>query len=134
MARNPALLTTLFLLAARCCFAQAPSAASPALPIWTPLSGPAMDPSKPAHTENVVIVRDCVRITLTDGTIQFLQPANGVVFGAVFHGTGKVQADPPNPIEAQQLRLPAKQDKLALPFTHPTFTSPSPLLPAFPTH
>jgi len=122
MARNPALLTTLFLLAARCGFAQAPSAASPALTIWNTLSGPAMDPSKSAHTENVVIVRDCVRITLTDGTIQFLQPANGVVFGAVFHGTGKVQADPPNPIEAQQLRLLAKQDKLDMPFTDATFS------------
>ncbi len=81
-----------------------------------------MDPSKSAHTENVVIVRDCVRITLTDGTIQFLQPANGVVFGAVFHGTGKVQADPPNPIEAQQLRLLAKQDKLDMPFTDAPFS------------
>src|SRR5258708_13007210 len=122
MARNPALLTTLFLLAARCGFAQAPSAASPALTIWNTLSGPAMDPSKSAHPENVLIVRACVRIPLPDGTIQFLQPANGVVFGAVFHGTGKVQADPPNPIEAQQLRLLAKQDKLDMPFTDATFS------------
>jgi len=71
-----------------------------------------MDPAKSAHAENVEIVRDRVHIILTDGTIQFAQPANGVVFGALFHGNGRVQADPPNPIEAQQLFLFTKQPKL----------------------
>jgi hypothetical protein len=81
-----------------------------------------MDPAKFAHTENVSIVRDRVRITLTDGTIQFTQPVNGVVFGAVFHGSGRLQADPPNPIEAQQLRLFTKQDKLDMNFSEATFS------------
>jgi hypothetical protein len=122
MTRKSLLLTIVVLLVARCGFAQAPPAASPALTVWNTLSAPAMDSSKSAHTENVVIVRDHVRITLADGTIQFLQPANGVVFGAVFHGTGKVQADPPDPIEAQQLRLLTKQDKLEMAFTDATFS------------
>jgi len=81
-----------------------------------------MDPAKSAHAENVEIVRDRVHIILTDGTIQFAQPANGVVFGAVFHGKGRVQAEPPNPIEAQQLRLFTKQDTLDMTFTEATFS------------
>ena len=81
-----------------------------------------MDPAKSAHAENVDIIRDRVHITLTDGTIQFTQPVNGVVFGAVFHGKGTLQAEPPNPNEAQQLRLFTKQDKLDVPFTDATFS------------
>ncbi len=81
-----------------------------------------MDLAKSAHAENVDIIRDRVHITLTDGTIQFTQPVNGVVFGAVFHGRGRLQADPPNPQEAQQLRLFTKQDKLDVSFTDATFS------------
>jgi hypothetical protein len=87
-----------------------------------------MDPAKSAHVENVVINRDRVRITLIDGTIQFTQAANDVVFGAVFHGQGRLQADPPNPIEAQQLRLFTKQDKLDMPFSEATFSFTDSLL------
>ena len=86
------------------CYAQT-AAPAPASSVWNALSGPTMDPTKSAHAVNVEVVRDRVHIILTDGTIQFAQPANGVVFGAVFHGKGRVQAEPPNPIEAQQLRL-----------------------------
>lgn len=81
-----------------------------------------MDPAKSAHAENVDIVRDQVHINLTDGTIQFTQPVNGVVFGAVFHGKGRLQAMPPNPQEAQQLRLFTKQDRLNMEFTDATFS------------
>jgi hypothetical protein len=91
-------------------YAQAPPASAASM--WNALSAPAMDPTKSAHAENVVVVRERIHITLLDGTIQLAQPANGVVFGALFHGNGQVQVDPPNPIEAQQLRLFTKQDKL----------------------
>ena len=80
-----------------------------------------MDPSKSAHTENVEIVRDRVHITLLDGTIQFAQPINGVTFGAVFHGKGKFRVEPPNPIEAQQLKLFTGQVRMELPFTDAVF-------------
>ena len=106
---------------APCSLAQAP-AASPAASVWNALSAPAMDSSKSAHTENVAIVRDRIHITLTDGTIEFTQPVNGVVFGAVFHGNGRLQAEPPNPIEAQQLHLFTKQEKLDMSFTEATFS------------
>ncbi|MGC1483597.1 MAG: M1 family aminopeptidase [Candidatus Acidiferrum sp.] len=102
-------------------FAQA-AAASPAATVWNALSAPAMDPAKSAHAENVDIVRDRVHITLVDGTIQFTQPVDGVVFGAIFHGKGRLQADPPNPLEAQQLRLFTRQDKLNVEFTDATFS------------
>ena len=106
-----------------CVAAQTPAPpASPAANVWNALSAPAMDASKSAHAENVEIVRDRIHITLVDGTIQFVQPANGVTFGAVFHGSGHVSVDPPNPIEVQQLRLFIKQDKLNMLFTDATFS------------
>ena len=95
---------------------------SPAANVWNALSAPAMDPLKSAHAENVDIVRDHVQINLTDGTIQFTQPVNGVVFGAVFHGKGRLQAMPPNPQEAQQLRLFTRQERLNVEFTDATFS------------
>src|SRR5713226_9999761 len=114
----PIVLASLFVT---CIRAQAP-APSQAASVWNTLSSPAMDPAKSAHTENVEIVRDRVHITLIDGTIQFTQPVNGVVFGAVFHGNGHVIVDPPNLVEAQQLRLFIKQDKLVMSFTEATFS------------
>lgn len=90
--------------------------------VWNTLSAPAMDPKKAATVENVQVVRDRVKITLVNGTIQFTQPANGVVFGAVFHGEGRLQVEPPNPTEAQQLRLFTKQDKLDMTFSEATFS------------
>ena len=104
------------------CFAQTPAASSPAAAVWSALGAPAMDTTRSARAENVEIVRDCVHIKLTDGTIQFTQPINGVVFGAVFHGKGRVQADPPNFQEAQQLALFAKQPKLDMTFGEATFS------------
>jgi len=98
------------------------SAQSDAGGVWNTLSAPAMDVKKEATVENVQIVRDRAKITLVNGTIQFAQPANGVVFGAVFHGEGRLQVDPPNPIEAQQLRLFTKQDKLNMTFSEATFS------------
>jgi hypothetical protein len=101
--------------------AQTPSA-SPAAAVWNALPAPAMDPSKFAHAENVEFARDRIHILLTDGTIQFTQPVNGVTFGAAFHGKGTVLVEPPNTIEAQQLKLFTKQDKLLMTFTEATFS------------
>jgi hypothetical protein len=89
---------------------------------WSTLSAPAMDPSKLAVTENLDFARDRVRIKLVNGTIQFGAPTNGVAFAAVFHGQGQVRVDPPNAIEAQQLKLFTKQDKIAAEFTDATFS------------
>lgn len=108
-------------MSAPACLAQTPASASAAA-VWNALSAPTMDPAKLAHAENVEIVRDRVHITLLDGTIQFTQPVNALVFGAVFHGKGRVQADPPNSREAQQLQLFTKQTKLDLTFTDATFS------------
>ncbi len=121
MIRHAVLSIVLASLLGACGFAQVPSS-SPAASVWNALSSPAMDPAKSARTENVEIIRDRVHITLLDGTIQFAQPVNGVTFAAAFHGKGRVQVEPPNPIEAQQLALFTKQDKLDLPFTDATFS------------
>jgi peptidase M1-like protein len=99
---------------------QAPANSSGA--VWSAMSAPAMDASKSAHVQNLSFTRDAVHITLADGTIQFAQPVNGVTFAAVFHGSGRVEATPPNPIEHHQLRLFTKQDKLDLNFIDATFS------------
>ena len=101
--------------------AQTPAPAS-ATAVWSALSAPAMDPAKSAHLENLSIARDAVHITFTDGTIQFTQPVNGVVFGAVFHGNGRLEAAPPNPLETQQLFLFTKKMTLDMTFTDATFS------------
>jgi hypothetical protein len=103
-------------------FTAAQSPALPAATVWNALSAPAMDSAKFAHAENVVIARDAIHITLIDGTIQFLQPVNGIVFGAVFRGNGRLEADPPNPLEVRQLSLFTKQSKLEMIFTEATFS------------
>ena len=90
--------------------------------VWKALLQPAFDASKSANVKDLTLVRDRIRITLSDGTIQFTQPVNGVVFGATFRGNGRLQVQPPNAAEAQQLRLFAKQDSLDMPFTEATFS------------
>src|SRR5436305_8180984 len=101
--------------------AQAPGAPTAAA-VWSALSGPAMDASKSARVQNLTFARDVVRITLTDGTIQFAQPVNGVIFAAVFHGTGRLEAAPPNGTERHQLRLFTKEEKLEMSFSEATFS------------
>jgi Peptidase family M1 domain len=90
--------------------------------VWDTVAAPAMDSTKYAAAGNVQIARDRVHITLVSGTIQFAKPANGVVFAAVFHGEGHVFVDPPNPTEAQQLKLFTRQEKLSVIFTDATFS------------
>ena len=88
---------------------------------WKALQQPTFDPSRTATAEGVTITRDRICITLTNGTIQLTKPVNGIVFGAAFHGTGRVQVDPPNPLEAQQLRLFTGKDTLDIQFSDATF-------------
>jgi Peptidase family M1 domain len=97
---------------------SAPSASA----VWNTLSAPGMDAAKSAHVENVEIVRDRIHVTLSNGTIQFAQPVNGVTFAAVFHGSGHLRVIPPNPSEAQQLILFTKQPNLDIAFADATFS------------
>lgn len=115
------LLASISILVPTLVIAQSPPPPS-ASAVWNALSAPAMDPARSAHVENVTIARDAIHITLTDGTIQLTQPVNGEVFGAAFHGKGRVQVEPPSAIEAQQLKLFTKEVRLDLPFTDATFS------------
>lgn len=123
-------LLPLFLIAVCVSSARAQSApgAADASAVWQALSAPAMDPAKFARVENIDIVRDRMHIKLLKGTIQFTQPVNGVVFGAVFHGEGRLLADPPNGVEAYELRLFTKEDKLDMAFSEATFSFTDDLL------
>jgi len=72
---------------------------------------------KSASVEKLLIERDRIHLSLESGTIHFLEPVNGVVYGAEFHGRGRARVEPPNAIEAQQLRLRAGKDVLDLEFS-----------------
>lgn len=89
---------------------------------WNAVEQAPFDASKTAHIENLTLTRDRIRITLQDGTIQFTAPANGMVFGAAFKGSGRIEVTPPNAAEAQQLALFTKQKTLNLAFSEATFS------------
>jgi hypothetical protein len=111
-------LSVIVATAARIVVAQS-APASPADPqaVWGALAKPAFDAAKFATVSNLVIERDRIRITLESGTFHFTQPVNGMVFGAVFHGSGHLQMSAPNPRESQQLQLFIKQDGVNLAFS-----------------
>ncbi len=102
--------------------AAIPAVAQDAAAVWNTLNQPAPDGAKSATVKNLVLTRDRIRITLVDGTIQFMQPAAGLVFGAAFEGHGRLQASVPNAREEQQLRLFTKHDGLNVEFTEATFS------------
>jgi hypothetical protein len=85
--------------------------------IWKSLQEPQLDPGKDSRIKDLVLTRDRVQLTFTDGRIRATAPLNGVVWGAAFSGKGRVQVQPPSALEAQQLRLYTGQDALDLPFT-----------------
>jgi hypothetical protein len=98
------------------------AAAQDAAAVWNAVTQASFDPAKSGHVENIVITRDRMRITLISGEIQFGRPANGVVFAAAFSGRGKLEIQPPNPLEAQQLQLMARTKFLSVEFTEATFS------------
>src|SRR5579864_3629411 len=100
------------------------AAAAPGDPqaIWNALAKPAFDAAKIATVNNLVIDRDRIRITLDSGTLHFTQAVNGIVFGAVFSGTGHIRVSPPNQYESQQLELFIKQDGLNAAFDEAAFS------------
>jgi hypothetical protein len=100
----------------------APPQASATSAVWNALAQPAMDPSYAATVKDLPLQRDRLKLTLAEGTLQFLHPVNGVVFGAAFRGKGRLEVTPPDPREAQQLRLFTKQDTLRLEFTEATLS------------
>jgi len=67
------------------------------------------------------LVRDRIRITLEQGTVQFATPQNGLVWAAAFDGRGRVQVEPPHPLEAQQIRLFLGKDAVDLEFSEAVF-------------
>jgi len=99
----------------------APASPSDPQAVWNALAHPAFDPQKIARVSNLLITRDRVRILLDSGTIHFTQPVNGIVFGAVFVGQGRLQMGPPNQMEAQQLQLFTKEAEMNQGFSEAAF-------------
>ncbi len=117
-------LTVLSLVVASSTICAAPQANPSTDPAaaWAALQKPEFNPAKSAQVSNFSFSRDRLKFMLSDGHLQFSQPIAGVVHGAAFRGHGKIELDPPNVIEAQQLRLHSGQDKLSLAFTEATFS------------
>lgn len=103
------------------CLAQTGAPQNP-VAVWNEIVQAPFDATKVAHVENLALARDRIHITLIDGTLQFTQPASGVVFGAAFKGRGRIEMAPPNAGEAQQLQLFTKQNNLSMDFSEATFS------------
>jgi hypothetical protein len=89
--------------------------------LWQGLLQPALDPNKSAPVQNLSLARDRVRLTLSQGTIQFTAPLEGLVYGAAFEGQGRLQLQPPAGPETQQLRLFTSKELLDTSFTEAVF-------------
>ena len=113
-AQRSALLCLIF-LAGDAALAQEATA------VWSQLSQPTLAANKSTNVSNLLLARDRIRITLAEGVIHFLEPSGGVVYGAEFHGRGRVQVQLPNALEVQQLRLFVEQDTLDLEFSDAVF-------------
>jgi hypothetical protein len=107
---------------------QAPSGlAQEAADTWKRLHQPLFNPARSASVKDLSFSRDRIRITLASGVIEFSHPVEGVIYAAVFRGSGRVQVDPPTDIEAKHLRLLTKKDSVDLPFGEAIFTFVDPL-------
>ncbi len=86
-------------------FGAVPQSAAPgeADEILAQLSKIRLDKKQIRSIRDITIRRDVLSITLTRGTIGFLEPVAGKVTGAVFVGSGEVVAIPPGAIEKQQM-------------------------------
>ncbi len=91
---------------------QRPAAAA----LYQQLQNPSVI-EKSAHLENMVLQRDRVTITFTNGTVYFSPPVAGKVRSAVFVGSGRLQAAPP-PVafELDNVRRLLKADDVSADF------------------
>ncbi len=71
--------------------------------ILSQLSGARVDKTQIYRIRDITLRRDALSISLTRGTIAFLEPVRGRVTGAVFVGNGEVISIPPGTIEKQQI-------------------------------
>jgi hypothetical protein len=97
-----------------------PAATNPAS-AWELLQHPSFLSGKALAVKNLILQRDRIRVLLDEGTVEFAPAINGSVFGAAFHGKGRLQVTTPNPQEAQQLQYFTKQDGISLEFDQATF-------------
>ncbi|MGH9728821.1 MAG: M1 family aminopeptidase [Candidatus Acidiferrales bacterium] len=78
---------------------QASIASSSPHQLYQSLSASPVDASRVYTVHNLILRRDGVSFTFTDGTLGFLTPVDGRTLGAVFVGRGRVFALPPDQAE-----------------------------------
>lgn len=90
--------------------------------VWNAIVQTSFEGGKGGTVEKATIVRDRIRITLLQGSVQFGGPLEGLSFAASFRGSGRLQIVPPNAAEAQQLKLFTEQETLDMEFSEAAFT------------
>ena len=78
---------------------QAPITSSSPQQLYQSLSSSPVDASRVYTVHNLILRRDGVSFTFTDGTLGLLAPVDGRTLGAVFVGRGRVFALPPDQAE-----------------------------------
>ena len=120
-------LVPAMLLASAAAAQQAAAPAAPAvpaehaLPAYEDRYAEAMaltgDPSRVGEVEDLVLVRDAGRFTLTSGRLYLLTPVGGRTVAAVFRGQGVFSFTAPSTIEQDRLARFEKTRSLEAPFT-----------------
>ena len=73
--------------------------------LYRDILNPVLDPSQVHTLREVSIDREDLHISLSDGTIAFIQAVNGHITGAIFEGQGEVLMIPPGRAERTSLAL-----------------------------
>ncbi len=103
--RNVTLLASLVLVVATL-FAQTSTPKPPSvIPLYRSLQSVGLDPRNTFHIREAVLDREDVHLWMNDGTIAFLQAADGRITGAFFEGDGEVLIRPPDRQERASLGL-----------------------------
>ncbi len=99
-------------------------AQTPLAALYQKVLNPQVDAGRVAVVENLNFHRDRLQFQLLSGRLALAQRAGGHVTAAVFQGQGRLVVEPPNPIEAQQMRLFLGHAEIALEFNEAIFRFP----------
>lgn len=93
-------------------------------PIYQQVANPEVDANRIAVVEAAHFHRDRLHFQLQQGLLGLTLPVQGHVTAAVFSGRGVLTVDPPDPINAQQMRFMLGQARIHVHFTQAIFRFP----------
>ncbi len=92
--------------------------------LYRQVANPQLDSNRIAVVEAVHFHRDRLHFQLQQGFLGLARPVQGHVTAAVFSGSGVLTVLPPDPINAQQMRLMLGQPRIQVHFTQAVFRFP----------